>query len=75
MLYDFFNLIYNVRIELLHNILQYCDYTIEEWREYYISAKPYNYHTNLIIINAYIKNLIIYDQSLRNAWILSCSAI
>ena len=59
--------------EALKYMLHICDYTIIEWESYYkiVSEQKTTIYIKLIIYG-HIYQLICYDQSLRNAWILSC---
>ena len=58
--------IINVKFEIY--LLEVCDYTIEQWK---IFGCNRGIPTPSYIIK-HINNIIAYDDSLRNTWILSC---
>ena len=77
--------IYNICFTLLDYIISLCDYDLMSWMKYKKSVLNRCVNISNSQFNAaryvnkyfkkYIKPMIIYDRSLRNKWILSCSAM
>ena len=58
---------------LLKYMLNNCDYTVEEWKTFNTkSLSQYKKINSIILI--YVNLQILYHNSLRNTWILSCSS-
>ena len=74
---------YHIDYTLLDHILPLIDYTISGWLLYkknFINLYLYKDESKskfdaIRYVNKYIKNIILYDRSLRNEWILSCISI
>ena len=63
----------NVKPELVLYILNKIDYTVPQWRTHYAKITIIAPHRKLI--EDHIIHIILYNNSLRNTWILSCITI
>ena len=72
---DYIDNLNHMNIKLLTYLLTECDYTKDQWLHYvgkirrFISNKK---HKTARFITKYIEDLLLYNCSLRNTWILSC---
>ena len=66
--------LYKINSALLYHIIPLCNYSIVEWQDYdTIVTKKYYFDKSCDdIIKNYTDSLILYNNSLRNTWIMVC---